>query len=374
MPQPNDVANHRVNALLGITRPPLQMTVRSPEDLAMLREHWSREEAMPVVCERREDGTDQSWLGFDVRTYLRGEQSAGRLSVHSVMLSPGAGLPAHYHDDVDTIIMIIEGTPELRVGQVVDEAGPYSLAYAPARTRVGFRNKAAKPVWLNLIYLKAGLERAFASAHEHWDQTQDENEATYQLILQRFGFRFDDEPIENDAKTNTPVVPVEHDWQTDGDIEALRRKLFALSAVPRLVHTSQSEIDKDGPDSGFRKRVLGGEESGGNAMVNFVSRIPPAPHHYQPTEEELFFILDGSLRLTCGTESKVLYRGAMGFAPRNCTHAFASPGPGIDHKFMTINAPGGHEHAMAAVRKLQKSKFTESQYKELTAAGGFIIQ
>ena len=374
MPKANEADNLRVNALIGEARPPLDFTVSSPSDLAVLGQQWAKVEACPVVCERREDGVDQSWLGLDVRTYLRGEQSAGRLSVHSIVLAPGAGLPAHYHNDTETFVIVVEGTPELGVGHITEQSARFSAAYAPPRTRVSFRNPSDNPAWINLIYFKAGKERAFAEAHRHHRKTGDKNLTAYLDILSRHGFCFDDQPLTNDARTNIAIAPVEHEFRGEGDLESLREKLFSRQPRPTLVHTTSAEVAADGPDAGFRKRILAGDESGGTAMINFVSRIPPAPKHYQPTEEEMFFILDGSLAMTCGTASVVLQRGAMAFAPRNCTHAFGPPAPGVDHKFMTFNTPGGHEHAMAALRARTKAGLTDTEFRALAAAGGFIIQ
>ena len=374
MPKANEAANTRVNALLGEPRPLVNVAIHSPSNLVALRARWEDVEACPVVCEGREDGIDHSWTGLDIRTYLRGEQSAGRLSVHSVILAPGSGIPAHHFDDVETFVIVVEGTPELQVGNLVEKSNRYSIAYAPARTRVGYSNRSDQPVWLNIIYCKAGLERAFAEAHDRWQWTRSQDLSVYLEILSRHGFQFDDKPLENDERTNADVRPLEFEFTAGADIEMLRQKLYERPAVPRLVHTSGVEVAMDGPDAGFRKRVLTSDESGGSAMINLVARIPPAPKHYQPTEEELFFILDGSLAMTCGTASVVLSKGAMAFAPRNCTHAFGPPAPSVDHKFMTFNTPGGHEHAMAELRKRQKIGITDKEFRDFSAAGGFIIQ
>ena len=373
MPIANAEANCRVNALIDEVRRPLDLPVHCGADLPALRERWANLEAAPVIRETREDGVDQSWLGLDVRTFLAGEQSAGQMSMHSIVLAPGSALPTHYHDQVETFVIVVEGEPQLQIGNQIETGAQFSFAYAPARTRIGFWNNSQAPVWLNLICRPAGLERAFAECQNHWTATQDQNEGTYTEILARYGFRFDDAALENDSRVNTAITPIEFELKVEGDLERLREKLNARPAVPRLVHTSQEDVASDGPDVGFRKRLLGGEESAGSAMVNFVSRIPPAPNHYQPTEEELFFILEGKLAMTCGNASVVLGKGGFAFAPRNCTHGFGPPGPSVDHKFMTLNSPAGHEHAMAALRRLQKVGITDQEFREYSSYGGFII-
>lgn len=373
MVKPNETDNRRVNALLGADRQIVAADISSPEDLAALRAEWAKVEGSPVVCAVREDGVDQSWQKFDIRTYVRGEQSGGRLTVHSVKLAPGGMLPAHYHADADTFVMVIEGFPKVQVGDTIEAAGPYSFAFAPENTRLAIENPTDENIWFNLVYLGAGKERAFAEARNCWLKTGEGDFETYRAILERHGFCFDSTELANDKLTNVPSTPVEFDFAGEGDLERLRTILNERPAMPRLVHTSADEIAVDGPDIGFRKLILSGDDGGGKAMLNFLARIPPAPKHYQPTEDEIFFILDGSLKMTCATAEVVLQRGAVAYVPPNCTHGFGPPAPGVDHKFMTLNTPGGHEHAMGALRKKMKGGMSPDEFWQFAAAGGFIF-
>ena len=378
MAKPNAQDNMRVNALLDAERPELPLADQSLAGLGQLREQWTGFEACPVLCADRDAGLDQSWPGWDVRTYLRGEQSAGRLSVHSVVLAPGAGIAAHYHDECETFVMVLDGQPEIQVGSLVEMADRYSFAYAPARTRFGIRNPTTQPAWFNLVYQKAGNERAFACAHQHHLDSSEEDDAAYVAILAKFGFRFDSMSLPNDMLTNTPVEPLSFEFSREGDLEHLRELLSQLKPYPRLIHTPAAEIavaetKLDGPESGFRRRLLSGDEAGGSAMLNFVASIPPAPRHYQPTEDELFFIMDGELEMTCGNADVVVSKGAMAYVAQNCTHGFRPPAEGVKHKFITFNTPGGHEHAMAALRSRIKEGIGDREMRELSAAGGFIF-
>lgn len=378
MPKPNPLDNMRVNALLGTERPSLPINENSQVGVEALREQWDDVEACPVLCAGRNDGVDQSWPGFDVKTYVRGEQSAGRLSVHSILLAPGAGLPSHYHDNCETFLMVVEGQPEIRVGNLAEMADRYSFAYVPAKTRFSIRNPTEQTIWFNLVYQKAGNERAFSAASQHWHDTADTDPESYNAILSRYGFRFDDALLTNDALTNVSITPLEFDFTEEGDLERLRGLLGGLKPYPRLVHTSADEISVaetklDGPESGFRKRLLSGDEAGGSAMLNLLACIPPAPPHYQPTEDEIFFIMDGQLEMTCGNGNVVVEKGAMAYVAQNCTHGFRPPAPGVKHKFITFNTPGGHEHAMAALRSRIKQGIGDQEMWELSAAGGFIF-
>ena len=366
--------NARVNALLGANRPPMQVDIQGPKDVATLRERWRQLEAIPVIVENRQDGVDQAWLGMDIRTYLRGEQSAARFSIHNIVLAPGAGLPAHYFEDVQTYFIVQDGQVELQIGKLTEELGRYGLGFAPERTRQAFRNNSDAPAMLMVAYSPAGFERAFDEAHQHWVKTGDESQEAYAKILSRHGFRFDSEPLANDDKTNTPVAPVEFDFRKDGEIAELREKFYSRPAVPRLVRTPAETVDVDGKEVGFRKHLLTGDESGGNAMLNLVARIPDAPAHFQPTEEELFFIMDGPVRMLGATKTVIVDRGAFVFAPRNCTHGFGRPTPTDDSRFITLNSPAGHERAMAHLRNMQREGASREEQLEAAVAGGFRMQ
>src|ERR1044072_5146195 len=101
----DDPANLRVDALVSQPRPPLEAVVETREDLADPRKRWAAVEAGPGLISSRAAGVDQSWGGLDIRTFLRGEQSAGRFSVHNLLLAPGAGLAPHYHQDAHVVLI-----------------------------------------------------------------------------------------------------------------------------------------------------------------------------------------------------------------------------------------------------------------------------
>lgn len=373
-PAIHEADNRRVNALIGQSRPTLDATIERFEDLVALRSRWAQVEAMPVLLNGRHEGIDHSWAGLNVRTLLRGEQSAGRFAAHSVILTPGAGLPAHYHEDVHTYIAVTEGEVELGVGALVERVGKYNLGYIPPRARQSFRNTSTAPAALAVFYSPAGAERAFEATHDHWMATRDQGEEVYLTILARHGFRFDSEVLEKDNLTNAALPPLEFEIKGPGDLEVLRGEFRRRPALPRLVRTTPEEISEKPAGTTFRKEAIRGDDTAGEAMINLLSGSHGfnAPPHHQPTEDEFFFIMDGVLEMTCATETTVLKPGGFAFCPRNCTHAFRNPSP-TDTRFFTLNSPAGHERAMAAVRRLSQAGASKKQLYEQSVAGGFIF-
>ena len=87
--------NAKIDSLSNRYVPPVAIVVRALDDLAKLRERWHKMEGIPRLFAVRSAAEDNSFLCLDVRTLLRGEESGGRHAVHSIILPPGAGIPAH---------------------------------------------------------------------------------------------------------------------------------------------------------------------------------------------------------------------------------------------------------------------------------------
>ena len=70
---------------------------------------------MPVV--KNEDAQEIPWRpGY--RNYVLAGQAQG-VSVSSSMgvLEQGAGAPLHFHEEVDEVIVVVEGTLDVRIGR-----------------------------------------------------------------------------------------------------------------------------------------------------------------------------------------------------------------------------------------------------------------
>ncbi|MDX3911573.1 MAG: cupin domain-containing protein [Sphingobium sp.] len=376
MPTPDPVSNARVDSLLGADRPPIEAVVCGLSDLNSLRAAWSKAEAVPVIVPSTGDIASTGWAGFDIHTLLRSEQAAGRFTAHRFTLAPGTGIAPHYHADAHTYIVLTGGEAELQIGRLVENVGPYTLGYAPPLTRHGFRNRSNRPSDLILVHAPAGADLAFKAAAEHWRETGDAGEKVYQEILGRFGFNFDDVVLANDALTNQLLPPFEFEFSGEGDLDRVREMFERRPGIPRLVTITTEQMSDKPTGTTYRNEVIRGDDTAGHGMINFLAGGPGmnAPPHYQPTEDEFFFILDGSLQMTCAGATIDLEPGAMVFCPRNCTHGFVNVNESTDSRFFTLNAPAGHERAMEAVRKLLKNGGKPEEIDRLSQAGGFIFK
>jgi mannose-6-phosphate isomerase-like protein (cupin superfamily) len=91
---------------------------------------------MPVV--KHEDAQEIPWRpGY--RNYVLAGQAQG-VAVSSSMgvLEQGAGAPLHFHEEVDEVIVVVEGTLDLRIGGERFLVGKDQTISIPARTPHAF--------------------------------------------------------------------------------------------------------------------------------------------------------------------------------------------------------------------------------------------
>ena len=81
---------------------------------------------------------------------------------------------------------------------------------------------------------------------------------------------------------------------------------------------------------------------GGQSMGCFEMRVPPGsnvpPPHSHRANEELVYVLEGTLRYTVGDETRDLRPGDSMATPRGVVHAFANPHAGAA-RALVINTP-----------------------------------
>lgn len=313
-------------------------------DLQAARRAWAETPMIPRALRGRDDGIDNSWPGFDVRTILVGEESGGRFTFHNIVLAPGAGLPAHHLPDADSYWYVAGGTVELTIGDRVRQVGSGAFGYAPRETTQAIRNASPEPARVVLWQSPAGYERAFAALHAATAAGADDAEARLRT-LERFGVVVHRGPVTlaNDARVNAAAARLDASIGSFDDFARLREEWSRRAPTPKLIErpTPYDRIALPGQDTAV---LVSGDDTAGAAVVFHLVLHPGygAPPHYQPSEEEIFLILDGELRLTVGTATAMLGPNAFGFSPRHGTHAFKNVGPGLV-RMITINAPAGHE-------------------------------
>lgn len=353
------------------------LALKSPDEagLAQLRREWADLPMIPRVVHQRGEGRDYSWPGFDVRTLLVGEESAGRFTIHHLVVAPGAELPAFHLSEADTSLYVLDGELQLTVGGLVETARKDAFAFIPEGATQALRNVSAQPAQMFLWHSPAGVERAFAAAHALWLDRPDARASDFLDVLARFGFNFhkpgESRPL--DARTNAAAPPLQADVATFDDFQALRRRWTEQNSIPKLAHDWRKAMDVFVPGQDT-KVFLSGEEGSGRYVV-FQYGLDPgyrAPIHHQPTEEEIFLVVEGTLRLLAGNVTTDLPVGGMGFVPRYGTHGFTNAMESGWVRTVTINSPAGHERAFAAaIREMVRPEGPSEKLPDVLEAHGW---
>ena len=77
----------------------------------------------------------------------------------------------------------------------------------------------------------------------------------------------------------------------------------------------------------------------GVAVMEFTTRHgEEPPDHTHPTEDELFYVLDGEITFRSGGRSFDLGPGGFAFLPKGLEHGYSIDGPG-DVRLLVITAP-----------------------------------
>ncbi|WP_248962525.1 cupin domain-containing protein [Sphaerisporangium perillae] len=110
---------------------------------------------------------------------------------------------------------------------------------------------------------------------------------------------------------------------------------------PVLVRAADAETIDDGPTS-LITLLADASATGGALTANGATLregSPGAPPHFHTRATEIFFVLDGSLRLLAGELVHTLGKGDFLVVPPYLPHAFA-PAPGSSAEILVAFTPG----------------------------------
>lgn len=155
------------------------------------------------------------------------------------------------------------------------------------------------------------------------------------------------------------VTRLQFPVQSSADFAQLRQQFVTLPAKSKLMTSRDQGIDISSPGRQSLS-LLVGEETAGALYATDVYLSPGfgAPPHHQPTEDELWYLLEGTLDARVGLRTVSLTPGAFAYIPRDTTHTFRNNGSG-PVRLLAWNAPGGHERAFEAMRDKARQGITD---------------
>ena len=105
---------------------------------------------------------------------------------------------------------------------------------------------------------------------------------------------------------------------------------------------------------GLDMRVLLATEATGGAISVIMAWHEPGegpPDHVHFSQEEMFFIIEGTYELTAGQRTSTIGPGTIVFIPRNVVHRFKNVGD-TTACMLDWSLPGGQDHYFKAVSEL----------------------
>ena len=91
---------------------------------------------MPVV--KNDEAQEIPWRPGYRNFVLAGAPQGVSVSSSLAILEQGAGAPLHFHEEVDEVIVVLEGTLDLRIGDDRHLVGKNQTISVPARTPHAF--------------------------------------------------------------------------------------------------------------------------------------------------------------------------------------------------------------------------------------------
>jgi quercetin dioxygenase-like cupin family protein len=106
-----------------------------------------------------------------------------------------------------------------------------------------------------------------------------------------------------------------------------------------------SAIEINAGQLGIRYLVDGSQSA---SMGMFELTIPPAsnvpPPHSHSNNEELVYVLEGTLRYTVGSDTRDLARGQSMLTPRGTVHAFSNPFDSVARALIVLSPDIGAQY------------------------------
>jgi quercetin dioxygenase-like cupin family protein len=109
---------------------------------------------MPIIAHR--DAAEVPWRPGYRRFTLAGKEQGVACSASLSVIEPGAGAPTHFHDSADEVIVVLDGTLELWIGDERRHVGANHTVSLPAGVPHGFVAVGPGPATILAFLPQAG--------------------------------------------------------------------------------------------------------------------------------------------------------------------------------------------------------------------------
>ena len=136
----------------------------------------------------------------------------------------------------------------------------------------------------------------------------------------------------------------------------------------RAAARGSAATEAEGSAGALRAAGPGPEATGGAISVLLGSHKPGEgpPDHVHFSQEEIFFVVEGTYELTVGDQTSTAGPGTIVFIPRNVVHRFKNVGD-TTARMLDWSLPGGQDHYFKAIADLATGDgFTGEKVMEIS--------
>lgn len=107
--------------------------------------------------------------------------------------------------------------------------------------------------------------------------------------------------------------------------------------VATILH--KADIVKDRSTNGPGRMKLWPLLSTPEARMNYVEVAGPGSAHFHPDADHRLYVLEGRVKVTCGTNTSIAIPGDLIIIPKGVRHSYDVPSPGERALLLTFDAP-----------------------------------
>lgn len=258
--------------------------------------------------------------GEKMHILLSGQETGGTLALFIDEVPPNTGPPLHIHQHEDETFYILEG--ELVV-QINAEQLPVSAGcsvFLPRGVPHTFINTGTTTARVLVMLTPGGLERFFAEVEPLVTQIEPDMTAVLGLAA-NYGIEAVGPPLSGQVDDTSSA---------NGHTRIPRPDTAVTFSIP----------------GGETMRILLNSEQTAGQLALLVGEIPPGSGtslHRHQHEDELIYVLEGTLDLQLGQEMATAVAGTAVFLPRGIPHASHNHSERMV-KALAFITPGGFEN------------------------------
>lgn len=275
-----------------------------------------QQEAAPFTVIGPRDQGEAYWVQQELlEFFVTREQTGGAYDALRLTVGPGGGPPPHLHRHEDELFYVIAGQFEFQLGEESIRGGPGTCLFLPRNVIHRFQNVGETTGSVVIVATPSGFADFVREAGEP---------AVDREIIPAFNPAGLPKLAEVCERFDIPLLPDRVATRPAANPPAKPRELWVIG-----LHV---------------KQLLTAEQTAGQMSVAELTVYPGdfVPPHLHKVEDEMFYVVDGTVWFEVGGESITATAGTFVRVRRGVMHSFRNIGS-RPAKIADYHTPGGFE-------------------------------